>query len=74
MKATFYTDNKSFTTLKEAKDYAIKHEAPEVGMSIGGLYKNIFQYSPMSERLERVSRVNDVRKSMNKFLKSYQEN
>ena len=59
-----------FTSLKEAKTFAENNEIYEVGIIKNGVYKDLYRLNPMSERYERVMKVNEAKAAINKFLTS----
>ena len=64
----FWTNGRPFQTLNKAKIYAQETEANEILLMRGTSEQVLYLYHPMSERFERISKVNDAKKRMNEFL------
>ena len=60
-----------FDKLSDAKKFTNETEANEILLMRGTNEQVLYLYHPMSERLERVCRVNDAKKRMNKQLPNF---
>ena len=64
----YYVNGRYFTTLKSARNYATGDHGRDVLLTLGDYDETILSYNPMSERLERVSSVNEAKE---KLLREY---
>ena len=67
-KFMYAVNNKFFNKLSEAKKYANETEANEILLMRGTSEQVLYLYHPMSERFERICKVNDAKKRINEFL------
>ena len=59
-----------FDKLSEAKKFANETEANEILLMRGTSEQLLYLYHPMTERFERINKVNDAKKRMNELLKT----
>ena len=67
-KFMYAVGTKIFNKLSEAKKFANETEANEILLMRGTSEQILYLYHPMSERFERICKVNDAKKRMNKQL------
>ena len=67
-KFMYAVNNKFFNKLSEAMKYAYEQQATDIYLTKLGIADRIYTYHPMSERFERICKVNDAKKRMNEFL------
>ena len=66
----YYVNGLYFTTLKMARKYAQRVGDSDILLTLGDYDETILAYNPMSERLERVSSVNEAKE---KLLREYEK-
>ena len=66
----YYVNGLYFANLKTARKHAQRVGDSDILLTLGDYDETIFAYNPMSERLERVSSVNEAKE---KLLREYEK-